>query len=156
MAGNTIPGASDLHVATSEAGGIGMQDFPTQKMEPGKEMKMSIDNPTATSVTRLASIAYISTGHLTEEVHLVLNGAISAPWFNQISMFPPREYGWFISVPETDDIDPTPPGEEVDPSGYFGIPESLRACFDVARADGAEWILFDRDEEEIEELPFYF
>src|SRR3546814_2087246 len=91
--------------------------------------------------------------HLTEEVRLALdatdyerNKGMAPEWRGRLIMMS-REYGWFIYIPVLE--------ESLSSEEYAEIPQCLRDCFDLARADGATWILFDRDESLIGDLPIY-
>lgn len=103
--------------------------------------------------TRIDKYANLSTGHLTEDVRLALdmtdyerNKGMAPEWRGRLTMMG-REYGWFIYIPVLE--------ESVDSDEYAEFPQCLRDCFDLARADGASWILFDRDESMIGDLPIY-
>jgi hypothetical protein len=105
---------------------------------------------TPSTKLRLDTFAHISTAHVTPEVGRVLDLTeyeASPDWRDGLSLMK-REYGWFIYVPDPD-------LDHISPADYASIPECLRACFDLAREEGASWILFDRDEEEVEALPSY-
>lgn len=103
--------------------------------------------------TRIENFAHLSTGHLTDEVRAALDltdhekdRGLAPEWQNELSYFT-REYGWFVYIPILDD--------DSDRENYARIPECLRDCFDLARNDGATWILFDRDESPIGDLRWY-
>lgn len=106
-----------------------------------------------TERTRVEKFANISTGHLALEVRAALgmtewerNKGLAPEWRGRLSMME-REYGFFVYIPVLD--------EGVDAEEYAEFPQCLRDCFDLARGDGATWILFDRDESMIGDLPIY-
>lgn len=118
---------------------------------PQAQVPLESDKPQ--KLTRLDPFANLSTGHLTEEVRTILdmteherNAGMAPDWRGRLIMMS-REYGWFIYIPSIE--------EDGDNEEYGEIPHCLRACFDLARQDGAIWILFDMDEEMNEHLPYY-
>ena len=89
------------------------------------------------------SILVLSTGHLTERdcnewMH-------TCPW----SCFEKGEYGWFMyACPDED-------GAEDDKTIAADVPMAVRSAIHKARQLGCEWIMFDRDGPELEDLPHY-
>src|SRR3546814_10021442 len=103
--------------------------------------------------TRIDKYANLSTGHLTEEVRLALdatdyerNKGMAPEWRGRLIMMR-REYGWFIYIPVLE--------ESLSSEEYPELPQCLRDCFDLARAHGASWFLFDRDESLNGDIPIY-
>ena len=87
----------------------------------------------------IARMMVLSTGHLTERTR---NTWIKeeCPW----ACFEKGEYGWFMYVCDDMGICEAP-----------DVPIELRSALHVARLRGCEWIMFDRDGPEIEDLPYY-
>jgi hypothetical protein len=77
----------------------------------------------------------LSTGHLQHDT--CTQWLDTAPF----AAFTKADYGWFVFVPE--DLE-----EEV-------VPEELLACFVLARAQGCEWLMFDRDADTLDTLPVF-
>lgn len=85
-----------------------------------------------------ARMLVLSTAHLSERT--ALDWIPVCPW----SCFEKGEYGWFMYV--CDDIGIT---EEA------RVPLEVRSAIHVAKREGCEWIMWDRDAPCIEELPRY-
>lgn len=77
---------------------------------------------------------FLSTANLTPETCNVY--LRTAPF----AAFEKGDYGWFVHV-ATDLPD--------------ALPADLADCFEVARRDGVEWIMLDRDAQEHPDLPAY-
>lgn len=93
--------------------------------------------PTPSNDTATAAIEpmlVLSTSHITEATCNVLLPEYAGP------AWPKGGYGWFVYVPEDEDAE---------------LPLDLRACLALARQKGAFWVMFDRDELAIDELPTY-
>lgn len=115
------------------------------------------DSPAPTSaksISRTERFSNLSTAHLTPAVHEVLNERGYAEWHHQL-IYLAREYGYWMYVIPEHGFKPLKFGEAPHPESYWALPQCILDCFNVARKDGACWILFDRDEDPIEELPFY-
>lgn len=81
----------------------------------------------------------LSTGHLTRETIALLEIQASGkptPYFEMPVAYAKRDYGWFVHV-----ADNTP-----------DCPTDLEACLHLAKSQGCNWIMFDRDVETIEQL----
>lgn len=52
-----------------------------------------------------------------------------------------RDYGWIIYI--------------LDDANIEEAPEVIRNCIKLAKAQGCRWLMFDRDEDPIDELPTY-
>lgn len=101
----------------------------------------------------LATHIELSTSHLTEKVADILDtlqdtvqnretpSAGHDDWRDGIVVCPYR-YGFWARRFLTPDISEK-------------MPDCLKACFDVASANGATWILFDRDADAHDDLPVY-
>src|SRR3546814_16688036 len=88
----------------------------------------------AMTLTRIDNYVCLSKGQLTEEGRLALDAAyyerskgMAPEWRGRLSMMS-REYGWFIYIPVLE--------ESLSSEEYAEIPQCLRDCFDLARADG--------------------
>ena len=100
----------------------------------------------------LAMHLVLSTAHLTEDVAAVLDQICDTPdnrerpsdptgtWADEVVSSPYR-YGCWVR-----------PFLDADPAEF---PPCLGGCIAYARQHGATWILFDRDEPPIDELPSY-
>ncbi len=89
--------------------------------------------PLDTATAAIEPMLVLSTSHLTDATcNVFLPGYDGPAW-------PKGPYGWFVYVPEDD-------GE---------LPDDLKACLALARQKGAFWVMFDRDEVDIDELPTY-
>lgn len=106
-----------------------------------------LDNDDVPAPPRISLHIDLSTGHLTEEVSNQIDniGTNTPAWRDRLSIMP-REYGWFVRVPDLTNM-----SRET----YDEFPPCLRDCFDQATKIGANWILFDRDEEVVDSLPVY-
>ena len=152
--GMVIDLASDLHgklsqplplYANGEDEQVYLVEVPELPATLTSHASISI-GATKLSATRIESFANLSTAHISEEVASTLDDPTKQPsWKASLSILS-REYGWFVRVP-----DPSVVTRE----DYAAIPTCLRACLDVARADGAVWVLFDRDEEATAGLPVF-
>lgn len=101
----------------------------------------------------LATHIELSTAHLTKEVADILdtlqdtaqNREVHSQsyddWRNGVVVCPYR-YGFWVR-------------RFLDADMSKGMPDCLKACFDVASANGATWILFDRDADVLDHLPHY-
>lgn len=103
-------------------------------------------------MTRLATHVVLSTAHLSKEVGALLlevePDAKLHDWRDHLNMAQ-YTYGHWIRVPRQD---PTDPDDTLD--SVLGIlPQCISACFEHAARHGAAWILFDRDEPPIDDLP---
>lgn len=89
---------------------------------------------TSTAAAAIELMLVLSTAHLTETTcNLFLPDYAGPAW-------PKGDYGWFVYVPEDEDPE---------------MPLDLGACMALAREKHAFWIMFDRDEAQIDELPAY-
>ena len=88
----------------------------------------------------------LSTGHVTKRVAEILDEYRSQPegfdlyWQN-------IEYGWLFRRTRLDNQD----------LEYMGrkIPRCLRNCLDLAAANGCDYLIFDCDGPQVDQLPFY-
>ena len=87
-----------------------------------------------TAAAAIEPMLVLSTGHLTEETCNLFLADYEGPAWRK------GDYGWFVYVPE--DVDDE-------------LPPDLTACLALAREKGAFWIMFDRDEAQVDELPAY-
>lgn len=82
----------------------------------------------------ITKVLEISTAHIKED---------TAKWLSQedclLVSYEKGEYGWIVLVPEE--------GET--------IPQDLQQIFEVARSNGCNWVMLDRDAFTIENLPVY-
>lgn len=91
----------------------------------------------------------LSTGHLSNVVartlDMICNPELmntTAEWpLRHLVIYPKGEYGWIIYILDDTNVDE--------------LPESLRACVQLAKANNCRWLMFDRDEDTIDELPTY-
>ncbi|WP_206186129.1 hypothetical protein [Sphingosinicella sp. BN140058] len=104
--------------------------------------EMKVDS--ARTNTRIEKFANLSTAHLTDEVRWHLDKILTPTpaWRDDLTICD-REYGYWVRVPAADN------------NSFAQQPECLRACFELAAADGASWILFDVDEDPLSALPDY-
>ena len=89
---------------------------------------------TGTATAAIEPMLVLSTAHFTEPTCTLFLPAYAGP------AWPKGDYGWFVYVPE--DVD----GE---------LPSDLTACLALARQKGAFWMMFDRDEAQIDDVPAY-
>jgi len=109
-------------------------------------------------MTRLATHLVLSTAHLAQDVSTMLDEMgedTSTPstfedWRRRVVRCG-FGYGHWVKVPKPDATDPDDGME----TRLADLPESLASCIRHAARFGAEWVLFDRDEEEIADLPRY-
>ena len=85
------------------------------------------------------AILVVSTGHLTKETAEYLNDTPSAKW--PFCGGPYADFGWFLYAHD----------ENSDGS----IPPDLYAVMQFAKANGCTNVLFDRDADQVEGLPFH-
>ncbi|MBR2246126.1 MAG: hypothetical protein IJ880_03725 [Bacilli bacterium] len=84
----------------------------------------------------------LSTSHLEEEVAQQIDEWLSTGFGpGDLIIYPKSEYGWFIPI--TDEID------------LMSLPYSLAYVISTCLVMEAEWIIFDRDVEIAEYLPYY-
>lgn len=94
----------------------------------------------------IAKMLVLSTAHLSEQTCLAYlpdcrpGKVLEEP----IIAFEKGEYGWFVHVSEA-------PADSEGPD----VPLELRSAIHVARREGCQWIMFDRDGDTIDELPTY-
>ena len=86
------------------------------------------------AITAIEAMLVLSTGHLTEETCNLFLADYHGPAWRK------GDYGWFVYVPEDEDRE---------------LPPDLTACLALARAKGAFWVMFDRDEVQIDDLSTY-
>ncbi|WP_267381490.1 MULTISPECIES: hypothetical protein [unclassified Sphingomonas] len=89
---------------------------------------------TGTAAAAIEPMLILSTAHLTEETCNLFLADYAGPAWRK------GDYGWFVYVPEDADSE---------------LPPDLTACLALAREKAAFWVMFDRDEAQIEELPAY-
>jgi hypothetical protein len=105
-------------------------------------------------MTRMATHIVLGTGHITQAINDDIE-VMKDPeerygdWRDDIDVCQ-YLYGYWIRVPRPD---PTDPNDHLE-DRIVTIPTELAACLRHAHAMGAAWILFDRDEPEIEDLPW--
>ncbi len=87
-----------------------------------------------TAAAAIEPMLVLSTGHLTEETCNLFLAEYEGPAWRK------GDYGWFIYVTEDAESE---------------LPPDLAACLALARAKGAFWVMFDRDEAQVDELPAY-
>jgi hypothetical protein len=92
-----------------------------------------------TTHPNLRSFMDLSTAHLTPATMDWLDSFLGKDNFTHWVAVTP--YGWFLYADEEGDRE------------YF--PADLIACFAYARKHGAEYILFDRDADAVDDLPQY-
>lgn len=85
----------------------------------------------------------LSTAHITEQTGLWLD-TTALDSGSPVVTYEKKEYGWLISIPST--------WEYVKAER---IPGDLLAVMTYARAKKCEWIMFDRDSDEVRKLPTY-
>ena len=84
------------------------------------------------------SVAFLSTAHMDPVTAQMLD---ATPWEDWPVSGGPLPWGYMIYAHDEDCLETMPP--------------DLWACFMFARANGCDYIRFDRDADEIEELPVY-
>jgi hypothetical protein len=84
----------------------------------------------------------ISTGHVSPETAAHLESTPSLDWPTIGGRY--SEYGWFMYASDINDM----PGD-------LAIPDDLFAVMTWARSQGVEHILFDRDADAIDGLPWF-
>lgn len=80
----------------------------------------------------IEAMLVLSTAHLTDatcNTYLATDGVFACL---------KQDYGWFVHVADDAPAD---------------LPTDLEACFHLARSQGCDWIMFDRDAPAIEQLP---
>lgn len=98
------------------------------------------------SCARMSTILNLSTGHLTADVAQEMTVRGDSQWHQQLIFIENGDYGFFVHVPGR---------RNRSDENLTALPNCLRACIEVAQRLNADWILFDRDEDPIEALPFY-
>ena len=88
----------------------------------------------------IAKMLVLSTGHIDE---ITASRMTDEPYtFEHVNVYGKGEYGWFVNVRE----------EIADREAQ---PKSLADCLDFAARQGCQWIMFDRDGDQVDELPTY-
>ncbi|ADL36047.1 hypothetical protein bpr_II108 (plasmid) [Butyrivibrio proteoclasticus B316] len=82
----------------------------------------------------------LSTAHITKETE----SKLSEQSIYEVNVYEKSEYGYFIY----------PNIELLDKRGW-DIPEDLKKCIGLAKANNCNWIVFDRDVDPVDELPTY-
>lgn len=87
----------------------------------------------------------LSTGHLTLETAQWLNHKIELDGMKRPVCYDKssgnESYGWFIPI--------------VEGRVPANIPLELQACMTLAHQQGCDWLMFDRDVDEVPHLPTY-
>lgn len=105
-------------------------------------------------MTRMATHIVLGTGHITRKIDADIETMTDAEerygdWRDDIEVCH-YLYGYWVKVPRPD---PNDPGDHFE-DRIARVPDELAACLRHAHAMGAAWILFDRDEPEIDDLPW--
>lgn len=89
----------------------------------------------------ISNMLTLSTGHITEETSELLS---REPDDNTLQLtFYPNTFGGFLYV------------NNIDSSIIETLPQDLSACVSLAQKQNCQWLQFDCDADEIDELPTY-
>lgn len=109
-------------------------------------------------MTRLSTFVTLSTEHISPQVSQRLSEkgpdtdqpSATGTWLDDVTTCE-FAYGHWVRVPVAASSDPGDVAAHDE--AMKALPECLAACMRHARRFGARWILFDRDEEPIGDLP---
>ena len=111
-------------------------------------------------MTSIGTFVILSTAHLSPGVSQAMSDkgpdadrpSMTGTWLDDVTIC---EFacGHWVRVPRAASADPSDMAAHED--AMSGLPECLATCIRHARRYGARWILFDRDEEPLGELPVH-
>lgn len=107
---------------------------------PRKELRMAYDVACA-NPSYVRRILDISTVHISQETGQLLDHWATTEKPRPAIVFNKDHYGWLVYVPSE--------------TNHEALPADLHACMDLARSHDCDWIMFDCDGVDIDELPVY-
>lgn len=134
------PFANEGHAATwAQMVGLQPGEFVAHEMVDPANVRASQQHWSKRADGREQQVMLVlSTAHLSQST--AANFSACCAWTH----FEKGEYGWFVYVP-VDAADTEGPD----------VPLELRSAMHVARTHGYQWVMYDRDGPEMEELPTY-